>query len=466
MFDFSTYSNHIACITPAGESLTYARLEELSCSLAEVLQSDSLTFILCKNTPAALVGYVAALQKHSVGLLLNAEMDVALLRNLIEVYQPQQIWLPTAKMQEWVSLGYREILSYAEYVLLRCDIMAQALPQELAILLTTSGSTGSPKLVRLSHENLLSNAISIQQYLQISDSERPITSLPMYYSYGLSVINSHLISGATLLLTENSYVEQSFWEFARLQSATSFAGVPYTYEILKKLKVIKSDLPCLKTFTQAGGKLSEPLIKYFTENLFAQGKRFFVMYGQTEATARMSYMPLDRALQKIGSVGIAIPNGRFYVENDGKIIEEPNQVGELVYQGKNVSLGYATSKEHLYCGDDNHGTLHTGDLAYLDADGFVYIVGRTKRFIKLFGNRISLDYLENLIQAQFGIAVACVGTDEKMIVYTTDSESRNDLLKYLVATTHLQHSAFDIRYIKHIPHSETGKILYNSLSNT
>lgn len=466
MFDFSAYLNHIACITPAGDTLTYARLEELSCSLGELLQSDSLTVILCKNTPAALVGYVAALQKHSVGLLLNAEIDSALLRNLIDLYQPKQIWLPKDTVQNWVSLGYQETFSYAEYVLIKCDVQSPALPLELAVLLTTSGSTGSPKLVRLSQENLLSNARSIQLYLQISDRERPITSLPMYYSYGLSVINSHLISGATLLLTEDSYVERSFWEFARLQNATSFAGVPYTYEILKKLKVIKYDLPFLKTFTQAGGKLSEPLIKYFTENLLSQGKRFFVMYGQTEATARMSYMPLDSALQKIGSVGIAIPNGRFRIENDGHSIDEPNQVGELVYQGRNVSLGYATSKEDLYRGDDNHGTLHTGDLAYLDADGFVYIVGRTKRFIKLYGNRVSLDYTENLIRTQFNIEVACVGTDEKMIVYTTDRESGNDLLKYLVATTHLQHSAFEIRYVDNIPHSETGKILYNSLSNT
>lgn len=466
MFDFSAYLNHIACITPAGDTLTYARLEELSCSLGDLLQSDSLTVILCKNIPAALVGYVAALQKHSVGLLLNAEIDAALLRNLIDLYQPQQIWLPKDKVQNWVSLGYQETFSYAEYVLIKCDVQSQALPRELAVLLTTSGSTGSPKLVRLSQENLLSNARSIQQYLQISDRERPITSLPMYYSYGLSVINSHLISGATLLLTEDSYVERSFWEFARLQNATSFAGVPYTYEILKKLKVIKYDLPFLKTFTQAGGKLSEPLIKYFTENLLSQGKRFFVMYGQTEATARMSYMPLDSALQKIGSVGVAIPNGCFRIENDGHSIDEPNQVGELVYQGRNVSLGYATSKEDLYRGDDNHGTLHTGDLAYLDADGFVYIVGRTKRFIKLYGNRVSLDYTENLIRTQFNIEVACVGTDEKMIVYTTDRESGNDLLKYLAATTHLQHSAFEIRHVDSIPHSETGKILYNSLSNT
>lgn len=166
------------------------------------------------------------------------------------------------------------------------------------MLLTTSGSTGSPKLVRLSKENILENAKSIAQYLDIDQNERAITSLPMHYSYGLSVINSHLISGATILLTEDSYIQRDFWVFAREQRVTSFSGVPFTYEILKKMKFWNRNLPTLRTLTQAGGKLSNELIEYFAKNAKLRDVNFYVMYGQTEATARMSYLPCQYTIEK------------------------------------------------------------------------------------------------------------------------------------------------------------------------
>ena len=185
--------------------------------------------------------------------------------------------------------------------------------KDLGLLLTTSGSTGSPKLVRLSYENVKANAESIAEYLSIDENERPITSLPMYYSYGISVINSHYIKDATLLLTDHPVIQKLFWMFAQDEKATSIAGVPFTYEMLRRLRIFKMDLPYLKTMTQAGGKLNAKLAKEYIENAQATGKRFFVMYGQTEATARMSYLPLDKALEKYASIGIAIPGGRFAI---------------------------------------------------------------------------------------------------------------------------------------------------------
>lgn len=173
----------------------------------------------------------------------------------------------------------------------------------MALLLTTSGSTGSPKLVRLSKENIIDNAKSIAQYLNINQKERAITSLPMHYSYGLSVINSHLVSAATVLLTEYSYIQREFWDFAVEQKATSFSGVPFTYEILKKMRFWNRNLPSLKTLTQAGGKLNNELIEYFAQNARLRDIDFYVMYGQTEATARMSYLPCQYTIEKLGSIG-------------------------------------------------------------------------------------------------------------------------------------------------------------------
>lgn len=467
MFDFLAYYDHVACITPQGERLTYLQLQQEADTLRRYLHSGNLSFILCENTVGSLLGYVASLQSHEVCLLLNAGISYELLQTLIGCYQPVHIWLP-ADSTHITSLQpqYTGLYKSHNYCLLQTENGTNRLPADLAVLLTTSGSTGSPKLVRLSERNLLSNALSICEYLHIDNQERPVTSLPMYYSYGLSVVNSHLLKGAALLLTTDSYIERSFWDFAATENATSFAGVPYTYEILKKLKFFRFSLPCLKTLTQAGGKLSNELIEYFSSNAAQQGKRFVVMYGQTEATARMSYLPPDKTLEKLGSVGIAIPGGKFWIEDDRQRITSPDTEGELVYQGANVSLGYASCRQDLFLGDENQGILHTGDIAYQDADGYCYIVGRLKRFLKLYGNRVSLDYTENLLSGHFEYDFACVGTDNRMIIYTTaNSDILSEILAYLSSATHLQRAAFEVRHIDTIPHSPSGKILYNSLSN-
>jgi len=330
-------------------------------------------------------------------------------------------------------------------------------------LLTTSGSTGSPKLVRLSLENIESNATSIAEYLSISSDDRPVTVLPMNYSFGLSIINSHLIKGATMLLTGRSLMEKEFWTFLKKEKATTMSGVPYTYEILKRLRFFRMDLPSLTTMTQAGGKLHIELNREFTEYCHANNKRFFVMYGQTEATARMSYLQHEYGLTKLGSIGFAIPGGEFeLIDENGVVVHESNTVGELVYRGKNVSLGYAECGEDLCKGDENFGILKTGDLAKRDSDNFYFIVGRKKRFIKIFGNRVNLDETERLLK-NFIIDCACTGSDDKMVIYITETNREMDVKQYLSSKTGINHSAFIVRQIDAIPKNSSGKTIYANL---
>ena len=336
---------------------------------------------------------------------------------------------------------------------------------DLALLLTTSGSTGSPKLVRLTKENLLANANSIVEYLKINSLERPVTSLPMHYSYGLSVINSHLISGATLLLTNFSIVQKEFWAFVREQKASSIAGVPYTYEMLKMLRFFTMKLPDLKTLTQAGGKLSAANIAEYAAKCKAADKQFIVMYGQTEATARMSYLPFEFAEQHSASIGIPIPGGAFSImDNDGSMITNNDQEGELVYSGKNVCLGYAEKAEDLLKGDENLGKLFTGDIAKKDQEGFYYITGRKKRFIKIYGNRINLDEVEQLLKGNH-FECACIGVDDKLSVFTTQPESEIIIRTFLSEKTGLHIKAFEIKYIAELPKNSSGKLLYANLNN-
>ena len=442
----------------SGDEMTYAQLQNDADGLKEVLKQGSLAFCLCTNTIASIVGYVSFLQNKVATVLLDANKDLELLENLLNIYHPKYIWAPKGKVAGEILAEYKgyALYNYSE------DITP--VHPELALLLTTSGSTGSPKLVRLTQKNLRSNAESIAEYLHITEHERPVTSLPMYYSYGMSVINSHFIKGATLLLTQKTVLEKGFWDFVKSEHATSIAGVPYTYEMLKRLRFFRMDLPDLKVMIQAGGKLNAAIVKEYIEFAKEKGKEFIVMYGQTEAAPRMSYLPFEWALEKYASIGIAIPGGKFSIRDaNDQEIDVANVDGELVYMGDNVCLGYAESPDDLMKGDENHGILHTGDVARRDSDGFYYITGRMKRFVKIWGNRVNLDAIEQLIKP-ITLDCACVGVDDKITVFVTNELLCSEIKTLLVEKTKLNTKAFNIVSIKEIPKKESGKIDYARLN--
>ena len=359
------------------------------------------------------------------------------------------------------------VITIADSVLLRSDEKWPELFQDLALLLTTSGSTGSPKLVRLTYRNICENARSIAEYLHITDKERPVTMLPMSYSYGMSIINSHVLMGATVILTGHDILTAAFWERVKQENVSSLVGIPYTYQMFSRLRLTEMELPALKTLTQAGGKLPYELHQKFGEWSLNTGRRFFVMYGQTEAAPRMAYLPPDKTMEKCGSMGIAIPGGELkLIDETGAEITAPDTVGELVYHGPNVAMGYAECAADLAKGDEWHGTLHTGDMAKRDSDGYFFIVGRKKRFIKVFGNRVNLDDTERLLSAAFSDAeFACIGQDDLLCVYTTlkTEEQHRAASEYLAQTTRLPAKVFHIFFIEAIPKNPAGKTLYSQL---
>lgn len=462
MFLFSKYKDNIACIASSGESFTYGDLGILSEDISSRIEPHRLIFCLCGNTIGSLAGYISFVNNNNATLLLDSHIEQTSFIALYNTYQPRYIWAPDGFTVPGCLVL---ICSKNNYCLWENKDNDVPVNDNLSVLLTTSGSTGSPKLVRLSKDNLMSNAQSIAEYLHITSEERPVTGLPMYYSFGLSIINSHMLMGATILLTTASYVEKEFWQFAISNNFTSFSGVPYTFEIMKKLKLWKQPMPTLRTLTQAGGKLSNELLQFFMEKFNPQGVKFYLMYGQTEATARMSYLEPEFGLSKLGSIGKGIPGGSFKLcDDEGNVISQSNEVGELVYEGQNVSLGYAESASDLIKGDENNGVLHTGDLAYRDNDGFYFIVGRKKRFLKLFGNRISLDYVETLLKSRLKECV-CVGDDSRLVIYTTDKDySESEIIDFIVERTKILRTVFSVRHIDRIPRSESGKILYKELN--
>ena len=466
--NLAAHANNVALLGDGGERLTYAELERAADELQTHVGRRCLVFCLCENSPGSMLGYVSCLRHGVVPLLLAKDLDRALLQRLLDLYRPEFLYVPQAMVDRFPGFAVRHV--GFRYALLQTDF-ADPFPLhgDLALLLTTSGSTGSPKLVRQSYRNLDSNAQAIAQYLELDATERPITTLAMSYTYGLSIVNSHLRVGATLLVTAKTLVEKGFWDFFKSAGATSFGGVPYTYEMLKKLRFFRMELPTLRTLTQAGGKLAPELAREVAEYAAHRNVRFFVMYGQTEATARMAFLPPELALAKCGSMGMAIPGGRFeLVDADGARIEGPAVPGELVYHGPNVALGYAERGEDLAKGDEWGGVLATGDVARRDADGFYYVVGRKKRFLKIFGNRVNLDETERMLKDRFdGLDCACAGVDDRMTVYLAEAgaERAREVLDFLAAKTGLNPVAFAVQAVPRIPKNEAGKTLYAELEN-
>lgn len=464
MLELNRYINNTAVITDKGECLTYGDLIAEMARFAGSIVEKGLLFCFCENSLGSFVGYVACVDHNIPIVLLDGSKELSTLQNLIDIYQPEYIWMRTTKT---VGIGGENIYNYADFSLqkmfYKSEVEKKEFNPDLSICLTTSGSTGSPKLVRLSAKNVLANAESIATYLGIDENERPITSLPMYYSYGVSVINSHLIKGATILLTEGTIAQREFWTFLKEHKATSMSGVPYTYEMLKRLRFFRMDLPYLKTMTQAGGKLNKDLAKEYIDFAKSQGKRFFVMYGQTEATARMSYLPFENAEEKYSSIGIAIPGGKFsLIDAEGNTVDAPNINGELVYEGENVSMGYAECRADLAKDDENHGVLHTGDVACRDDDGFYYITGRLRRFVKIWGNRVNLDAIEQMVK-KITTDCACAGVDDKITIFVVQASFEEQIMQMLSEKTGLNRKAFEIQIVNAIPKNSSGKVQYAEL---
>ncbi len=463
MWNLAEYGDSPAVIESSGTVLTYAELKAETEALAEKIGRRCLVFSLCRNTIGSLIGYVACLNGRIPPIMLSSTLDEALLENLLSVYAPAYIWCPEEQAAQFP--GTEPVYAAYGYALLKTDFPKEyPLYDELGLLLTTSGSTGSPKFVRQSYANILDNAQSIVQYLKLSADERPITTLPMNYTYGLSIINSHLLVGAAILMTEKGLMQKEFWSFFREAGATSFGGVPYTYEMLDRLRFYRMQLPSLRTMTQAGGKILPELHEKFAAYAEETGRQFVVMYGQCEATARMGFLPPEMAAAKKGSMGIAIPGGKFrLIGADGSTVTAPHTTGELVYEGKNVTLGYAECGDDLSRGDERGGILETGDMAQFDEDGYYYIVGRKKRFLKIYGNRVNLDETERMIRSEFQIEAACAGKDDHMELFVTDAAFAEPVREFVVRKTRLNPAAFRVTVIDAIPKNDAGKTLYREL---
>ena len=422
--DLAVHGHRPALLTTDGE-LSYVELADRVRETAGKLGTGRRLVLLAgANTVDTVVTYLAALSAgHPVLLVPAAQVDA-----MVSAYDPDVVATPAG-------------------ITSRRDGSAHELHPDLALLLSTSGSTGSPKLVRLSHDNVQANAEAIATYLDIRPADRAATTLPPHYCYGLSVINTHLLRGAALILTELSVVDPCFWELFRARGGTSFAGVPHTFDLLDRSGFADLDLPHLRYVTQAGGRLAPERVVRYAELGQRTGFDLYVMYGQTEATARMAYLPPDLARTRPGSIGRPVPGGSFRLE---PVPGEPG-TGELVYTGPNVMLGYAHHPSDLRLGR-TVDELRTGDLARRAPDGLYELTGRRERFVKILGLRIDLDRVEALA----GDAVA-VGSDDDLALVVAGTADPAELRRSVAEACGLPPHAVRVHPVEVLPRGPAGK---------
>ena len=445
-----------------GRTLSYRDVHDEVDRIAEKIASfarPAVVFLYAANSSECILAYLACL-KAAVPVCLCEANDKSFER-LVSKYRPSGLLLPTGIKN---PVSYREGFSIARNfrVLVRENEQPfdYDVNPDLAVLLPTSGSTGNSKLVKLTKANLVNNAKSIVQYLGLTPKERPILSLPIQYSYGLSVLNSHLYVGAFCHITRHSFIRPEFWIQFSERKCTSFAGVPYVYETLNRLHWDPAGITTLRSFTQAGGGLKRELISHFCDKAIASGTKFYVMYGQTEATARISYVPPEMLKDKIGSIGIAIPGGKMRLEPALMQSED----SELVYEGRNVMMGYAEGPDDLARGDELNGVLRTGDIAEMDEDGYFFLKGRLNRFAKLFGKRINLKDIEDLVEDSFPCRVIAVeGGNGINIFAELGSPDAANIRKFIAEYLEVTPTAIKVQNIEKIPMTASGKKDYKGI---
>lgn len=436
--------NAAAIITSELPAVTYGKLREWAAEFSQSYRGGFALLVMSNNQQ--LLGIYASLVEAKIPvMLIDHTVETDYVVNLVNIYQPSILVNSPLAL-----VGYSEINHESGISIGVASKDYSPVSAELGMMLGTSGSTGNPKFVRLSHNAIRANSRDISAALRIQEDDIAITSLPSSYTYGLSVINSHLWVGARIVSTDSSLVAKEFWDQVNEFGVTSVAGVPTSYRFLRQMRWNPDNHKSLRTFTQAGGKLQDDERLFFLSLLGSKNIDFFVMYGQTEATARITVAPPSLLKRHIGTAGYPIPNGEI------SIINSDGPIGEVVYSGPNVMLGYAENSEDLVAGDTQEGRLLTGDLGYIE-DGALFLTGRSKRIVKVFGIRVSLDDIETWLQ-QFGGGVAVQANDKVGVFIFNGSSDISEVRSSLSTYLGLHQKGISVEFLEEVPLLSSGKI--------
>ncbi|AKA36066.1 AMP-binding protein [Flagellimonas lutaonensis] len=434
-------------------------LQEMLFPMEEIgRMGKKLVFLYLNSDIVSTATYLSFLDTQHATVLLSDALEPILKENLESEYEPSIIFDASRDHIKGYEKG-KLANEWSEITLFIDTGKETKVHLKCKVLLSTSGTTGSPKFVKLSEDNLLENAKSICAYLPIVGHDVTPLNLPLYYSYGLSVLHTNAIAGGTVVSGVADILQRDFWNQMDRHGFTSIAGVPYIYEMLNRIGFLKKNYPSLRYISQAGGNLSQNIKKNFNDYCKKNDIAFYVMYGQTEASARISYVPAELLEEKITSIGTPIKNGELSLDPE---------TDELLYKGPNVFGGYSEKREDLETWQ-KIDPLRTGDLAYQDEDGFYYIKGRLKRFVKIFGNRVNLDELERFLKTTFNIGlVACVGVKDQFILvsHCENTISDDDIKKNLFERFKIHQASIKVKHLKEMPLTSNGKVDYKKITAT
>ena len=460
---FNKYKNNIAIIDKEHSDLSYKQVLKESNKIKKKIKIKSLILIISENTLGSLLAYIFCIINNHVAIIIDSKTDKKNILKVFKNYEPNYIFL-SKEIKTIFNKKCLEKYSFFDQILLKNKInKKKKLNKNLSVLLSTSGSMGSIKFVKLSRNNLKINTDSIINYLKINNKDSAITNLPISYSYMISVINTHLEAGGSIIISKYSLIEKKFWKILKNSKVTSFNGVPYTYEMLIRIGIKNIKINSLKYLTQAGGKLEKNKLKEIINFCKKHNIKFFSMYGQTEASPRISYLKPEFSEKKIGSIGKGLSGNKIYIINDtGKKILEPYVEGEIICEGKNVFMGYSKNYNDLNRPNEKNYKLKTGDLGFFDKDGFFFITSRISRITKIFGNRIDLGDLESLMK-QKGYKVVCLSDNKKIFIFIEKKYNKINLINTSSQITNLNISSFKLIKLKYFPRTSNNKVSYSEL---
>lgn len=463
IWDFEQFHNANALIDDKGVCITYDDLCSLMEKVEHCMGDRALVMMLTRNTIGGIAGYASFLNSGFPLLLVSAQTPQDMRERLMKIYRPAIMLIPSDIATEYPFM--KAELDIYDFTVLRTNYTdLYPVNDKLGLLLTTSGSTGSAKFVRQSFENILFNTKAFAEVLGATSADRQITSLPMHYSYGITVINSALMQGSTIIVTEKSFMEEDFWDLFEEQKVTAFHGVPETYEMLEHIGIFEEDFPSLKLIAVGGGKISSYLHDYYARLARDREKAFMVFYGQCETTGLISYLSPEFSYAKTGSVGVPEKGGRItIIDQNGNIIDKADAQGELCFESPSVALGYAQCGEDIIKGDEWNGRIRTGDIGRRDDEGFYFITGRLKRYIKVYGHRISLDEIDEMIMEALHIRSISSGTDDHPVIFVNGEPEREAVTDFIRKSIPNIRTSFKVAVIESFPVNESGKVRYSEL---
>lgn len=453
---------------PDGDvALTHDSLPDLRAELAAVLRlpSRGVIFLYAPNDVAGAAALAGLLEAGHALALLDPASDAKLAQRLIAHWSPHLVvqFDDVARTPEPATpAGLSGVLSGMR-LWRGATPVRHEVHDDLAVLLSTSGTVGSAKFVRLSRAAIAHNARAIAEALSITAKDVGVAHLPLHYSYGLSVVTSHLAVGAAIVPLESSIMSAAFWAAVKACGGTQFPGVPFHYETLARLGLGRLAPASVNSFTQAGGHLDVKLRTRVQAEAAARGGRFFVMYGQTEASPRMTTLDHADFPAHPGSVGRALHEGNVVAEDEMGGVLPAGETGELIYRGPNVMMGYAEVPADLARGDDMGGRLATGDLGHVDADGFVFITGRNARFAKVAGLRLALDEMERRLKQEHDVALLPGANSVSVFTVGSASAALDEELSAMAREYKIPRGSFKVSQIDAIPLKPSGKVDYAAL---